>query len=638
MSNSNGQVQDKDKKVVLLDDIINPTGKDSDRLTLRPIRHQDLWELHKKGEACFWTADELKLARDISDWEDKLTPQEREYLENILAFFASSDGIVIENLVQRFANEVQFVECKAFYAFQGYIETVHCVSGDTRILTDKGYLEIGGMANKQVNVWNGEEWAPVTVKKTSDKSQLTTVKLSNGMTLRCTQQHKWYLEGKEEPVYTENLKIGNQLQHWVYSPLPDKEGSKKMDNPYTFGYVFGQRHRLTNKEKSQLVAEKSHLEHLDFLSCETRQNSKSVYVRVKPRYYGSDDYVPYNFDQASRTMWLKGAWDACGSVEQVDSQTRYIFNIKSTSCARNLQLMLTTFGVHSTNHGRYVSMSKQSANVLFMTTGVKLSIDLGQPDYNDSPNLDAIVTVTGLTADEEEPTYCFTEPKRSRGTFNGILTGQSETYSLFIDTLVKDKARQKFLLEGIENIPAIRKKADWAMKWIASEEANFGERLFAFACVEGVFFSGSFAAIYWLKSRGLMKGLAWANDKIMSDEGLHTEFACKILRDHLVHQRPSEERVHEIMREAVEIECEFQTKSFPCPFPEFNAERMTQYVKHVGDKVLEMAGYKTIYNVTCPLEFMNTISLRTMSNQFERDNPSYRLPQGEKKFELKEDF
>ncbi|KAK1920969.1 putative ribonucleotide reductase small subunit [Papiliotrema laurentii] len=196
----------------------------------------------------------------------------------------------------------------------------------------------------------------------------------------------------------------------------------------------------------------------------------------------------------------------------------------------------------------------------------------------------------------------------------------SETYSLLIETYVRDSQEKEFLFKGMETIPVIKKKADWAMKYI-TEELPFRVRLVAFACVEGIFFSGSFAAIFWLKKRGLMPGLTFSNELISRDEGTHTDFAC-LLYEHLRHQCP-EEQVHDIVSEAVEIEKEFLTDALPCALIGINADLMRQYIEFVADRLVVALGCSKLYHATNPFDWMELISLQGKANFFESRVSSY---------------
>ncbi|CUM53315.1 unnamed protein product [Debaryomyces tyrocola] len=197
----------------------------------------------------------------------------------------------------------------------------------------------------------------------------------------------------------------------------------------------------------------------------------------------------------------------------------------------------------------------------------------------------------------------------------------SETYSLLIDTYIKDPKEADFLFNAIDNIPCIKKKADWALRWINDDDALFGERLVAFAAVEGIFFSGSFASIFWLKKRGLMPGLTFSNELICRDEGLHTDFAC-LLFSHL-QNRPDAVIVERIITEAVTIEKEFFVDALPISLLGMNCNLMCQYVEFVADRLLVALGNKKVYNVTNPFDFMENISLAGKTNFFEKRVSDY---------------
>jgi len=191
----------------------------------------------------------------------------------------------------------------------------------------------------------------------------------------------------------------------------------------------------------------------------------------------------------------------------------------------------------------------------------------------------------------------------------------SETYSLLIDTYIKNPIKKAKLFNAITTIPSIKKKADWAIRWIG-DESSFGERCIAFAAVEGIFFSGAFCSIFWLKKRGLMPGLCQSNELISRDEGMHTEFA--VLMYKYLRNKPSEERVLEIIREAVVIETEFITDSLSCKLIGMNSELMTQYIQYVADRLLQMLNIDKIYNATNPFDWMELISVQGKTNFFEK--------------------
>ncbi|PWW77527.1 hypothetical protein C7212DRAFT_277478 [Tuber magnatum] len=192
----------------------------------------------------------------------------------------------------------------------------------------------------------------------------------------------------------------------------------------------------------------------------------------------------------------------------------------------------------------------------------------------------------------------------------------SETYSLLIDTYIKDPKQRTYLFDAIDTIPCIKKKADWAIRWIEDKDSTFAQRLVAFAAVEGIFFSGSFASIFWLKKRGLMPGLSFSNELISRDEGLHTDFAC-LLFSHL-NKRPSQQAVQDIIVEAVGIEQEFLTEALPCALLGMNSKLMKQYIEFVADRLLLSLGNPKFYNATNPFDFMESISLAGKTNFFEK--------------------
>ena len=197
----------------------------------------------------------------------------------------------------------------------------------------------------------------------------------------------------------------------------------------------------------------------------------------------------------------------------------------------------------------------------------------------------------------------------------------SEMYSLMIDTFIKDTEKRAKLFNAINTIPAIRKKADWATKWMEDDDSPFATRLLAFAIVEGVFFSSAFASIYWLKEKNLMPGLCASNVLISKDESMHTEFA--ILLYSMLSNKLDEATVHQVMKEAVDIEIEFVTESIPCALLGMNNTHMAEYVKFVADRLLSQLGYSKLYNATNPFPFMDRLSLESKPNFFEERNLEY---------------
>lgn len=197
----------------------------------------------------------------------------------------------------------------------------------------------------------------------------------------------------------------------------------------------------------------------------------------------------------------------------------------------------------------------------------------------------------------------------------------SETYSLLIDTYIDDKAEKQKLLEAASTIPAIQKKAEWALQWLNAKNANFATRLIAFAVVEGIFFSGAFCSIFWLKKRGLMPGLTTSNEFIARDEGMHTDFACLLYGK--IKNRLKKGAVNKIIKEAVKIEKNFIIKALPCELIGMNADLMSQYIEFVADRLVSQLGYPKIYNAANPFDFMERISLEGKDNFFEKRVSNY---------------
>ena len=236
----------------------------------------------------------------------------------------------------------------------------------------------------------------------------------------------------------------------------------------------------------------------------------------------------------------------------------------------------------------------------------------------------------------------YTEAKFFYGFQIAVENIHSETYSLLIDTYVKDPKEKDYLFNAIETMDCVKKKADWALRWI--DEGSFAERLVAFAAVEGIFFSGSFCSIFWLKKRGLMPGLSFSNELISRDEGLHCDFACLLYNNHVKNQLPKE-TVQEIIKDAVEIEKEFVTDALPVKLIGMNADLMCQYIEFVADRLLDELGCDKVYNSTNPFDFMEMISLQGKTNFFEKRVGEYQKAgvmdngeSGKDKFSLDEDF
>lgn len=458
-----------------------------DRFCLYPIKYPDIWEFYKKHKSSFWTAEEIDFSADFDDWENKLNDNERHFIEQILAFFASSDGIVLENLLKNFSYEITIPEARCFYGFQAMMENIHCCTGNTLILTSNGWLSLESLVDTEVHVWNGVEFSKTVVRKTKS-SPILRITLNNSLYLDCTPEHTWYIKSDnniENKVLSKNLRPFDKISDYIL--------------PY-----------LSNNSNHSSICP-------DILN--------SIFFK----------------EQTFSNLFIV-------SIEQI------------------------------------------------------------------SPLSD---------------TYCFYEPLRNRGVFNGILTGQSEVYSLMIDTFIKDPIRKEKLFSAIQEFPAIHKKAKWALKWMDNKFKNdsfssLAQRLFAFGIVEGLFFSGSFCAIFWLKERGLMmKSLAKSNEWIARDEGLHTSFAVLLYK--YIKNKISQQNAHSIMHEAVLIEEDFICSSLPVSLIGMDSSMMQKYIRYVADYLLLQFGYEKLYNETNPFPFMNKISMEGKTNFFEQRVSEYSL-------------
>ena len=647
---------------------------DDNRFVMFPIKHNDIWEMYKKQVDCFWRAEEIDLTKDLKDW-DILSQDEKHFISMILAFFAASDGIVLENLAIRFMNDVQVSEARAFYGFQIAMENIHCVTGETKILTDNGYYMIKDLENKNVNVWNGEEFSSVEVKYTGDQ-EIYKVVLSNGMELDSSPGHKWLIQKGNskhperclcEEVETTDLKPGDIIERYV-TPLIEFTDSNDFLNPYMHGFFCGDGSYCNNYPIIYLYDKKKKL--LPFFKYDTYQeNSKKISFYVT-KYINKEKFeVPINYSKNVRLRWLEGLVDADGCINLNSTKDSTSIQLASINFKflQDVQLLLTTLGIQTNirlNHksqkklmpkndgtGDYDYYMCKDCYVLYITgKSVNKLINMGfSPKrlnviycerLNDTMDISERIKIVSIEKIfENEATYCFNEPKKHRGIFNGILTCQSETYSLLIETYIKNSEEKHRLFNAIEHFPSIKKKSDWAQKWIHDNRSSFATRLIAFACVEGIFFSGAFCSIFWIKKRGLLPGLTFSNELISRDEALHCEFAVLLYSKLL--KKMNKTRVHEIIKEAVEIEIEFICEALPCRLIGMNSQMMTQYIQFVADRLCVQLGYDKIYNVTNSCDFMELISLESKGNMFERKIGEYGLAnktQNDDTFSLSEDF
>jgi ribonucleoside-diphosphate reductase subunit M2 len=647
---------------------------DDKRFVMFPIKYDDIWAMYKKQIDCFWRAEEIDLSKDLNHW-DTLNADEQQFISMILAFFASADGIVLENLAQRFMSDVQVSEARAFYGFQIAMENIHCVTGETKILTDIGYYMIKDLENKNVNIWNGEEFSSVEIKYTGDQ-EIYKIVLSNGMELDCSPGHKWLIQKGNpkhperclcEEVETIDLRIGDIIERYI-TPLVEFEDKDDFLNPYMHGFFCGDGSYCNNYPVIYLYDKKRDLlPYFKYDSIQKNDNPIRFYVT---KYINKEKFVvPINYSKDVRLRWLEGLLDADGCVNLNSTKDSTSIQLASINFKflQDVQLLLTTLGIQTNiklNHkaekrlmpkndgsGDYDYYMCKDCFVLYITgKSVNKLIDMGfSPKrllviycerLNNTMDVSERIKIKNIEKIfENEATYCFNEPKKHKGIFNGILTCQSETYSLLIETYIKDKEEKHKLFNAIDNFPCIKKKSDWAQKWIHDNRSSFATRLVAFACIEGIFFSGAFCSIFWLKKRGLMPGLTFSNELISRDEALHCEFA--ILLYSKLEKKVSKAKIHEIIKECVEIEIEFICDALPCRLIGMNSDMMGQYIQFVADRLCVQLGYPKIYNVTNCFDFMELISLESKTNFFEKRLGEYALAnvaKSETDFDFTDDF
>jgi ribonucleotide reductase beta subunit family protein with ferritin-like domain len=620
------------------------------RFVMFPIKYPKIWEMYQKHVSVFWTPEEVKLIDDLNDWE-KLTNDEKYFIKNVLAFFAGSDGIVLENLGQRFMNEVQIPEAKAFYAFQMAMETCHCCTANTQILTKNGYIKLGDAINQDCQVWNGNEFSNVRIQYTGHQA-IYNVELSNGMNLECTDGHKWLVRKgnqkhpercKEVRIETKHLNIGDVIMNYEV-PIIEIEDPDEFQNPYIHGFFCGDGTYSNGYPNLQIYGNKQKLMlylNPDNLSYGINKDNNGYRLYIT-NYINKDKFfVPINYNLKTKLRWLEGYCDADGCINKSKGFSSIQITSINKEFLKNVQLMLTTMGIISNlklfQNERIVKIASKYCHckkiyILYINTKqVYNLVQLGFAPkrlliktYKTKPNkpnsrLIKIQSIEKIS--DNEPTYCFTEPLQNKGLFNGILTGQSITYSLLIDTYIKDANEKDHLFKAIDTIPCVKQKADWALKWIENKDASFATRLVAFGAVEGIFFSGSFCAIFWLRERGLMPGLTFSNELISRDEGLHCQFA--ILLYSMLKNKLTQNEIHNLIGEAVQIEKNFIIDSLPCRLIGMNSELMSQYIEYVADRYIVQLGYEKLYNTKNPFAFMERISIESKVNFFEARNHSY---------------
>ena len=602
------------------------------RHVLLPIRHRDLWNLYKQAQASYWTVEEIDLKNDYADFKTKLTENERTFIKNILAFFAASDFIVNDNLFDRFIQEVNIPEAKCFYGFQTAIESVHCVVAETQILTETGYRKIGDLVDQTISVWNGKKFSKVEIVQTSEASEIYKVTLSNGMELDCTDGHKWIMRsGKnnssEQRVITKDLKADDEIAKYDF-PVLDISDPDEFLNPYLYGVLCGEENSEEDPGISPMV-DRGNMARFFRASTKHHEKKYNQNCEMDPGESAkSISFVPMNYSIHTKMRWLEGLCDASGRRQRNPKSTIQITS-KNGKFMRDVQLLLTTLGVHSNTKTNLTKSGESACRILEISAAdVNQLIGRGfRPKHLEISTRDVKSRAPRLTVksvvstQRTSPTFCFNEPERHMGVFNGILTGQSETYALLLDTLIRDPKEKDDALHAVERIPCIQRKAEWAKKWIADTNASFAKRLVCFAIVEGLHFSGSFCALYWLKKRNIMHGVTFSNNLIARDEGLHTEFATVLYGK--CRNRLTSDEMYEIMDEAVKIEKEFICESIPCAFIGMSGGAMSTYIEFVADRLLKQLGYAALYNARNPFDFMEMISIQGKQNFFEGRTSEY---------------
>ncbi|CAH6421519.1 Ribonucleoside-diphosphate reductase small subunit [uncultured virus] len=632
------------------------------KFTAFPITYKNIWIKYKEQMESFWKAEEIDFSGDYDDFK-LLNKDEQYFIEMILAFFAASDGIVNFNLSERFTREIQITEILFAYQFQIMMENIHCVAFGTKILTDKGYIKIGKNVSKTINVWNGKQFSKTQIRYTGH-AQLYKIKLSNGMHLDCTPNHKWFVKSRNQPdqkkeiILTKNLKKGYIIYKYDL-PIIDIKDPNEFLNPYAHGFFCGDGTYMNeraiinfcNKKKKNLLAYFNPKNYL--------QDKKNIRFFIDGQINKLKYFVPINYSIQTKLRWLEGICDSDGHINQNKKITISI-QIANTNqkFLKKLQLMLTTLGIHSNLKNQKTGKSvtkfcKKFYNLYISSINVRklislgfnpkiltLNINLNIKEKSEFLKIKKISLLKNIHS-----TYCFNEPIEHAGIFNGILTGQSETYSLMLENIVKDPTRRNFLFDAIKNVESIKMMADWAFKWIESD-ASFAHRIIAFAIIEGVFFSGAFASIFWLKKyknggdktagKPFMNGLIESNKFIARDEGMHTLFACEIYN--LLINKLSSSEINEMIMNACSIAKKFMTDALPIKLIGMNIDLMNNYIEYICDRLLSVLGYKKIYGTNNPFKFMETIGLDGKTNFHETRPTEYRPANGKKIIKITDEF
>jgi ribonucleotide reductase beta subunit family protein with ferritin-like domain len=733
------------------------------RFVLFPIKHPNIWEMYKKHEASFWTAEEVDLSQDMDDWR-ALTDGERHFIKTVLAFFAASDGIVLENIGQRFLTEVQIPEARCFVAGS----LVSMADGTSKAIetVKAGDLVLGWDAALEKVVTT-----TVTHLKPKDGGAKATVlvTLEDGRGIQCTPDHRFlmrdgtFVEAKDLMTSDQRVAVScdypealqpsaHEATSWSLSlgkfgtlnagatrlkaaAFARLTGFLLADGSVALGSQGRPNMRCWN---GTAVGKELILRDIELL-CGIRPNvGADVYSINVPETLGAAIFAtdpvafavgarmtkPYHlptwFTDAScpkfvATEFIAGLFGGDGHTTNLNgaeghmklsnvafSQSKMPAQLASLQAGFDVLInVLGSLGVHAristtkTNRSGFKALQMDISDTVTFAEKVGFRYDahkmarlavatayyrmreraltssrghamgtltyigqwfksvgaigfMGGEDAEVAEAAEAkqnkksyavkpkdgglpvfYLKVVSVVTKEDAPVFDLSvaDPINSFIVHGAVVHNcfygfqmmmenvHSETYSLLIDTYIKDADEKTRLFTAMETMPCVKRKAEWAIKHMESD-TSFAERLVAFAAVEGIFFSGSFCAIFWLKKRGKLPGLTFSNELISRDEGLHCDFAHLLYN--MLETRLSEAKVHEIIRNAVEIECEFVADALPVSLIGMNCALMCDYIRFVADRLLVELGYERIWNASNPFDWMEMISLQGKTNFFEK--------------------
>jgi ribonucleotide reductase beta subunit family protein with ferritin-like domain/intein-encoded DNA endonuclease-like protein len=622
-----------------------------ERNTKFPIYHTELWDYFKKQQQAIWTAEELDLSRDTFEGIPEKTVS---ILKHLLAFFGVSDSIVQDNLADEIISEFSSIEeIKSNYVYQAYIEDVHCVSFDTKILTDKGQLKIGELVGELINVWNGEEFSKIKVVETGVQD-LYRVTLSDGSYIDCTDGHKWFIRHGNQN-HPENCKLIKKptntlsLGDVIYDfnlPVVDLQDEDFLLNPYIHGLFCADGSYTNNAPFIKLYGEKKKL--LPYFG-DLSVGRKDIYkFYLTDKLNKSKFFTPINYSVKTKIEWLEGLLDGDGCVNHNKKKTATAIQYTSINLdfIKNVKLLLTTLGISANlkiarKEGFSLLPDGKGANrfyetkdlyCLYITTAnVKKLVNLGfnpkrlQIKTNELVvERKKLIKVVNIEKLQTEMTYCFNEPIRNAGVFNGILTGQSETYSRLIDQLITNDNEKFEMFNAIKTNPIVSDKVKWAKKWL--ENGNIVQRVVAFSMVEGMAFSSTFAFLMFFRQKyPQLAGMGQANELILIDELMHMNFAILLYNNYIKEEyKLPKEEIREMILDCYETERLFVESIYKeGDVIGLSKDKMVQYIQYVADNLLYYYQVPLEFNVSQPLDFMANISLVVRQNFFEAKSGAY---------------